>query len=67
MALPRLAPDVISTTIGDAQLSLGFVEIPTPTSQLWIRLAAEQRAVAITALARLIAKTMNFPQEDDRG
>lgn len=66
MALPRLASNVISTALDDAQLSLGFVEIPAPTIQLWIGLPAEQRAAAVTALARLIAKTMNFPEEDDR-
>lgn len=53
--------------IENAQLSLGFVEVPATTGQLWMTLPAEQRAVAVTALARLIAKTMNFSEEDDRG
>lgn len=67
MALPRPVPNTIPTAIDDAQLSLGFVEIPAPTSHLWQGLPAEQRVAAVTALARLIAKTMNFPEEDDRG
>ena len=53
--------------IDDVQLSLGFLEVPAPTSQLWMGLLAEQRAAAVTVLARLIAKTMNFSEEDDRG
>jgi hypothetical protein len=64
VALPRPVPDAIPD---DMQLSLGFVEIPAPTSDLWQGLASEQRAAAVTALARLIAKTMNFSEEDDRG
>jgi hypothetical protein len=66
VALPRPVPNVIPTVV-EAQLSLGFLEIPAPTSHLWPGLPAEQRAAAVTALARLIAKTMNFPEEDDCG
>jgi len=65
VALPRPVPYTVPTAIDDVQLSLGFVEIPAPTGHLWQGLAAEQRAAAVTALARLIAKTMNFPEEDD--
>ena len=64
VALPRRVPDAIPD---DTQLSMGFVEIPAPTGHLWQGLPSEQRAAAVTALARLIAKTMNFPKEDDRG
>ena len=56
-----------SHPVPTAQLSLGFVEIPAPTGHLWQGLPAEQRAAAVTVLARLIAKTMNIAEEDDRG
>jgi len=63
VALPRRVP----TAIENAQLSLGFVEVPVLNGQLWVGLPAEQRTAAVITLARLIAKTMNFSEEDDRG
>jgi hypothetical protein len=57
----------IPTAIDDVQLNLGFPEIAAPASHQWQELPAEQRAAAVTTLARLIAKTMNHPEEDDRG
>jgi hypothetical protein len=57
----------VPTAIENAQLSLGFVGVPAPNDQLWIGLPAEHRTAAVIALARLIAKTMNFSEEDDRG
>ena len=62
MAVPR----PVLTAVENAQLSLGLMEIPASNGQLWIGLPAEHRAVAVTALARLIAKTMNS-EENDRG
>lgn len=46
------------------QLSLGLLETPAPASQLWPQLPAEQRAAAVAALARLIAKAANSTPED---
>jgi len=57
----------VPTAIENAQLSLGFVEVPVLNGQLWVGLPAEQRTAAVITLARLIAKTMNFSEEDDRG
>ncbi len=62
MAVPR----PVLAAIENAQLSMGFVD-PAANGQLWMGFPDEPRAAAVTALARLIAKTMNFPEEDDRG
>lgn len=65
MALPGPVSNAVPTGV-DAQLSLGLVEVPAPTGHLWHGLPTEQRAAAVRTLARLIAKTVNFSEEDDR-
>jgi hypothetical protein len=47
------------------QLSLGLPESPAPPVVAWEALTLEERAAAVAALARVMAKSFNDKEEDD--